>query len=268
MFNVVKSLLIPTQLEGIIGLQPSDSYGLFRDDSGAHLGTVKKGYTIVQNTEILDTFKKACDLAAVDHSEIKFTELAGGRKVAFQLPTASWEINSDPVKRFLTVVNGHDGNSGFGFGFTGIRVFCGNTWYQAMRDKAVTKFRHTSSITDNFTKMADVILASIEEDMVLREAYTVLDSKPFTVAEIDGFALAVLGYDSEEVQKSTRKFNKFETLKDGIAMELASVGATRWGAFNGVTYATNHLFAKDDQLNYLMFQDGGSLNNKAFELLN
>jgi phage/plasmid-like protein (TIGR03299 family) len=267
MFDIQKIQLVAQVGASDLTLQTPDAFGLFRTDNGAHLGTVQKGYHVIQNSEIMHTFRKACDVAQVDHSNIKFVELNGGRKVAFQLPTDNWSINGDAVERYMTVCNGHDGNSSFGFGFTGVRVYCQNTWWSALRSKSVSRFKHTASLSENFHKLAHIVLASLEENMILQEAYTALDNQKFTVAEIDGFALAVLGYDSDEIQDSTRKFNKFKTLKQGIEIELDSIGGTRWGAFNGVTYATNHLFSKDDQLNYLMFNDGATLNSRALQLL-
>ena len=273
MFRVEKVQLIPDTpiLGGVVLETPKHGHGIFRTDTGECLGVVGDGYTIVQNEELYEVTRKAAEAAGLDQDQIEFRALQDGRKVAFQVQLPDWSLAGDTVRRYASCISSHDGSSSLGIGLTGIKVFCTNTWLQAMR--SVGRARHTVSITDKIVSMREAMIETIEQDKYLFEVYREMSKQPFTEVEIDPFIKALTGIDVKEVldweegRKRSRNLNIAEDMREAILIEFKDTGKTKWGAFNGVTRYTNHMVERSDQLDYLYFKTGRKLSDKAFKIL-
>ena len=246
----------------------TDSYGMFRNDTNLWLGTIGKQYEPMQNYEVVETLISATQ----DYSEIhRGGQLNGGKKVYYQTEVSPVNVGNDEVKRYLTILNSHDGSSSIGFGFSNMVVVCQNTFFKALKD--IKKLRHTNSakerlqiakeqvrntlyeeneVMDNFKRMADV--------KVTNKAIKLIVSDLFSIKEED--------FDSEIKEFPTRKINEIKNFKEIMEMEFTSHGSTLWGLFNAVTWKTNHVDTKGkNKLENVMIGAGYKKNNNAYKIL-
>lgn len=275
MFEVVKTQLVPlpenapaeikAYFDGL-GYELPASYGNYRNDTWAHLGTVGQSYQVMQNGVMHDIVRRAADICKLNDENIEFKAIGGGSKVAFQVELPEWAIaGKDKVKRLLTVLTSHDGSTKTGIGHTGIRVVCQNTWFMAYRQ--CSQFKHTVSGNENAVNLANSMLTAIEEEFALKELFEELNNKKIRKIDIEPFLLNTLEITKKEIETSGRVAGKFERFMAGINHEVKEIGLNGWGLFNGITYATNHLIKREDQYEYLLFNDGAKINDRALKLL-
>jgi len=246
----------------------TESFGIFRNDNNQWLGTVGNQYEPVQNFEIAETLIATTESFSEVH---RGGQLFNGRKIFYQSEISPEQIANDTIKRYVTILNSHDGSSSIGFGFSNTVVVCQNTFYRAMRE--VQKFKHTTSakerieiaklqvrevlnaennVMDAFKRMADTKVTNQAKKLILANLFDIKE---------DDFAK-----DTNDF--STRKLNDMKRFKTIMDEEFASHGETLWGLFNAVTWKTNHIDAKrNNQLENVMAGSGYKKNNDAFRLL-
>lgn len=247
---------------------PTESFGIFRNDNNLWLGTIGKQYEPIQNFEIAETL-----IATTD--EISDSHIGGllnnGKKVFYQTEIDPVSIDRDEVKRYVTILNSHDGSSSIGFGFSNTVVVCQNTFYKAMKD--VQKFRHTTSAKERLEiakkQVREILLA--ENDVI--ETYKRMADKKVTNNAIKMVVADLFDFKPEDFENpvedlSTRKVNDISKFKEIMDAEFASHGETLWGLFNAVTWKTNHVDSKrSNQLENVMIGSGYKKNNSAFKIL-
>ena len=245
----------------------TETFGMFRSDNNAWLGSVGNQYTPMQNVTLAETIVDLADRFHNDVNDLRGGIFGDGQRVFYQLSLKDQEIGPDTLKRNITCLNSHNGSSSIGFGSTNTVISCSNTFHKAMKD--LSKFRHTESADARLRLAVAEFQRAMDDDEVLMERF-----KRFTEVRIDDTILErvtsnVFGVDSlnskyEDV--STRKKNQISSFTNGLKKEIDSKGATLWGLFNGVTYYTNRENTKDrDQ--HLMYGSGYKKNLKAFNII-
>jgi hypothetical protein len=275
-FNVEKvqlgAVTIDDDNNGIIALNDyvmPDSYGMYRTDTKECLGVVGSQYVPVQNNALYDVVREAAELSELNHEDVRFIELAGGRKVAFQVLLPEWDLTGDKVTRYASALNSHDGSSSLAMGMVGTRIICQNTWLMAYRN--CRKARHSASITEQVKVMRDELLQSIEIDKNLFEQFEKLWAEEYTSTDHTPFIKELIGYDLEELElveaNTTKRRNKFEGISTAIDVELKE-SQSLWGVFNGVTRYVNHELAprKEDPTNFIYFGTGRQMIDKALQI--
>ena len=63
-----------------------------------------------------------------------------------------------------------------------------------------------------------------------------------------------------------RTYNSAIALKNDIVSEMDKKGDTMWGAFNGVTYYTNHTQKTKERGTHLVWGTGQRMNQLALEM--
>lgn len=247
---------------------PTESFGIFRNDNNLWLGTIGKQYEPIQNFEIAETLIATTDEISNSH---KGGLLNKGKKVFYQTEINPVAIDKDEVKRYLTILNSHDGSSSIGFGFSNTVVVCQNTFYKAMKD--VQKLRHTTSAKERLEiarkQVREILLA--ENDVI--ETYKRMADKKVTNNAIKMVVADLFDFKPEDFENpvedfSTRKVNDIAKFKEIMDAEFASHGETLWGLFNAVTWKTNHVDSKrSNQLENVMVGSGYKKNNSAFKIL-
>ena len=244
----------------------TETFGIFRNDSNAWLGSVGNRYTPLQNWELAETIVGATEGIGLETT--RGGEIDGGKKVYLQAALPSMYIGKSSISRWITALNSNDGSSSIGFGSTSQVVICQNTFHRAYKD--LDKFRHTESaksrietamndlrkalnldeiLMGNFKKMADIELKDEMVERVIRKLFT-----------IDAHT------DKKDV--SSRKLNQVTAFADALQTEINLEGKTIWGLFNAVTRYTNHVAApkdENDKLHYLVSGGGYRINNLAFD---
>lgn len=271
-FGVEKiKLVAPSTAELQYG--DTNSYGMFRTDNRDCLGVVGSQYVPVQNNALYDVVREAAELAGLDHEAVRFIELAGGRKVAFQVLLPEWDLTGDKVVRYASALNSHDGSSSLAMGMVGTRIICQNTWLMAYRN--CSKARHSASITEQVKVMSAELIQSVEIDRSLFELFTDAKAQAYNEKDNSHFIKELIGYDLKDLDliedaNTTKKRNKYESIDAAINEELVSAGSNMWGVFNGVTRYVNHDQAvrKEDPLNYIYFGTGKQLVDRTLKMLN
>ena len=246
----------------------TESYGMFRNDNNIWLGTIGKQYLPIQNFEIAEILIATTDEISNKH---RGGLLSDGRKVFYQTELEPVFIDKDEVKRFLTILNSHDGSSSIGFGFSNTVVICQNTFYKVMKD--VQRFRHSTSARERLEiakkQVRELLLA--ENEVV--EIYNKMADKKVTNNAIKLVVADLFDFKPEDFENpiedfSKRKVNDIAKFKEVMDSCFAKHGETLWGLFNSVTYKTNYVDAKENKkLENVMIGSGYKKNNSAFKIL-
>jgi phage/plasmid-like protein (TIGR03299 family) len=247
---------------------PTESFGIYRNDTNKWLGTVGKGYVLMQNSTLAENIIEA----SMDVSE-KFRggELCGGKKVYYQAQLQDAQIANDTIKRYVTGLNSHDGSTSIGFGFTNQVVVCSNTFHIAMKE--LTKFRHSATAHDRVETARKEINRILKIESGLMDNYKRMADTKISQAVTkrviaDLFSFNEDDFDKETKDFSTRKINDLTKFNHILESELSSHGQTLWGLFNAVTWKTNHQDVKEEKsLENVMVGSGYSKNLNAYNII-
>lgn len=139
---------------------------IVRSDTGAILYSARDTYGMITNTDmglVIDEVLK----------DVKFHFdtvlcLDGGRKVVALIELGEpIQINGDPsaTRRYMAVMNSHDGQTAFKVISTNVRIVCANTWHAADLDAKAADtayvFYHSGDWKRNFDKRAEEIRLAI-----------------------------------------------------------------------------------------------------------
>lgn len=246
--------------------KPTESFGMFRNDSGAWLGTVGNRYAPMQNFELAETIVQATD--QLDLKTQRGGQLSGGSKVYLQAELPDSFIGNSNVKRWITGLNSHDGSSSIGFGSSSTVVVCQNTFYKAYKD--LSKFRHTQSAQERIKAAVADLRKALQLDNDLMDNFKRMADVPLQDEMIEAVIRRVFKVDpnasSEKV--STRKFNIVNQFTGSLQTEIGLEGKTLWGLFNGITRFTNHVAAPQEaekKADFLMTGSGFQMAGAGYD---
>jgi hypothetical protein len=224
--------------------KPTPFYGLFNDKTGECINSVKEGYTVSQNDEVVELVLNGMQ-GFGELSVSKAGSLNGGRKVFIQLGIDGMSIVGDErIKRYVTVIDSNDGSTGLSVGIGELVMSCQNQFFKFYKS-GQSKLRHTASLTQRIKEIPFLIEQVLSESLKLTETYKQFQSTPVTRALADEMVKYILGFDKQmsikkEAELSTRSLNAMETLYDHITKETNQKGMNLFGLFSGVTSWTTH----------------------------
>ena len=219
-------------------------FGLFNSKSGECLNTVKKGYEVSQNDEIVGLVLQGMD-GFGDLSVQKAGALHGGRRVFIQLAIDGLSVvGDDRVKRYVTVIDSNDGSTGLSVGVGDLTLSCSNQFFQ-FHKAGQSRMRHTASLSQRIMEVPQLIASALAQSNRLQEKYkqfaitSVNDNNTHAlVNEIIGMSrLSSVGVQAEAHTRTTNSMNK---LYEMIRVEMAQKGKNAWGLHSGVTRFTTH----------------------------
>ena len=254
--------------------EKNDYFNLINMSTGTAINTVKEGYVISQNDEVvrlvLTGIEKFGDVLKVT----KAGSLNEGRKVFIQIAIEGLEkVGTDYIQRFITIIDSNDSSCGLAIGVGDVTLSCQNQ-FTRFYSKADCKFRHSATLEQKMKEIPTLIEEALGKSMQQIEIYRQLERSDLSQNNIiDAMVKAVLGYDkhftSMEVlsKKSKRSIDAMETLYNHIAKEIAQKGATLWGLHSGVTsYTTHELKApkrENGQVESLLIGRANKMNQKS-----
>lgn len=224
--------------------RPTPYYGLFNSKSGECLNSVKEGYTVSQNDEIVELVLKGME-GFGELSVSKAGALNGGRKVFIQLGIDGMSIVGDErIKRYVTIIDSNDGSTGLSVGIGELVMSCSNQFFKFYKS-GQSKLRHTASLNQRIKELPYLIESALLESLKLTETYKHFQSTAVTKALADEMVKHILGFDKTmsiktESELSTRSLNAMETLYDHITKETNQKGMNMFGLFSGITSWTTH----------------------------
>ena len=224
--------------------KPTPFYGLFNDKTGECINSVKEGYTVSQNDEVVELVLEGMQ-GFGELSVSKAGALNGGRKVFIQLGIEGMSIVGDErIKRYVTVIDSNDGSTGLSVGIGELVMSCQNQFFKFYKS-GQSKLRHTASLNQRIKEIPYLIEMALSESLKLTETYKQFQSTPVTKKLADEMVKHILGFDrlmsiKKEAELSTRSLNAMETLYDHITKETNQKGMNLFGLFSGVTSWTTH----------------------------
>jgi phage/plasmid-like protein (TIGR03299 family) len=252
----------------------TDFFGIFKYDQPTDqtpskcFGTVKDRYRPFQNWELADTIVRATDGIGIVTN--KGGQLSGGSKVFLQAELPDEYVGKSDVKRWVTVLNSHDGSSSIGFGSTNMVVVCQNTFHRAFKD--TQKFRHTESAKERIETAVRQFQQTIAEDKRMFDTFKRMSELRPDESIVQAVINKLFSVDVNNTKRddiSTRKVNQLQQFAQAYNTERDLEGDTVWGLFNAVTRYTNHIAAPDNHRKneYLMTGTGFDLNNTAYDTI-
>jgi len=204
--------------------------------------------------------------------------LNNGRRIWVLANGTKWKVGSDVIKSYDLWINRHDGSGCFELHRTNTRVVCANTWKTAIganRDR-VFGVRHTTHVNDNIMA-AIVLLNGVDKaEAIEREKTQRMASLEMSLAEVSAFVGKLTGFDTQDLQSSTRAKNQYHSIVNLFNYGTGNTGKTRWDAFNAVTEYVDHSRTirvsngrdkTEVRFESSVLGSGDAMKSRAFELL-
>jgi phage/plasmid-like protein (TIGR03299 family) len=261
-----------------------NKFALTRDSDESTLDIVGDSYKPVQNHEALDFFKRF-----VDSGDMKMETAGSLRRGQFIWGLAkiqdSFNVggnDEDRIEGYLLLTQPHK----FGFSMiaalTPIRVVCMNTMKMALGEKlggkrsnanGVFRMPHSRAFNEEVKKSAEIALGLARQGMVeLKEAADVLSKVRIHKDELPAYFHNVANDELDEDADPDKFSRTIKTLLDAVneapGANLKTAEGTLWGAYNAVTYVTDHVLGRSDDSRIVSswFGAGSGLKRRALEL--
>jgi hypothetical protein len=242
--------------------------------SGEIINTVKAGYTVSQNAEIVELVLKGIAPFGDQISVQKAGSLNGGRRVFLQLAIeGNGKVGNDTIKRYVTIIDSNDGSTGLSVGVSNLTMSCSNQFFQFNKN-AQSKIRHSRSLEQKVLEIPSLIKLALQQDLKVIERYQVFQSTSVSRSLAHQMVNSILGVDKtmsikELSEMPTARTNSMDTLYDNIDIEMNSKGNSLWGLFSGVTRWTTHVKSapkrENGRIESLMLGTNYNTNQKALD---
>jgi hypothetical protein len=223
----------------------SDMYGLLNTSSGEILKSVKNGYVVSQNDEVVGLVLKGMEKFGSQLSVQKAGSLNGGRRVFIQLAiegTAS--VGSDTIKRYVTIIDSNDGSTGLSVGIGDLTMSCSNQFFH-FHKSGQSRMRHTANLDARMLEIPTLIESALESSMQMINTYNEFTKVSVSDKNIHDLVLGMTGISKlssviDRADASTKSSNAMNKLYETIRTEIAQKGKNVWGLHSGVTRWTTH----------------------------
>lgn len=231
----------------LVGFENGDQlitpyYGLFNSQSGECINTVKEGYHVSQNADVVEMVLKGIERYSDTLKVSKAGSINGGRRVFMQLEIeGDSKVGDDIVKKYVTIIDSNDGSTGLSVGIGDEVAHCTNQFFR-FYNEGNAKFRHTATLQQKIQTIPSLIQTALGESMRQIKIYNKFISTPLTQSLAHKMVNEILGYDklSKIDNLPVKSINRMETLYSNIKTECDIVGNNVWGLFNGLTRFTTH----------------------------
>jgi hypothetical protein len=227
-----------------VNLIQSPYYGLLNSKTGEIINTVKEGYTISQNSEVVELVLRGMESFG-ELSVQKAGSLNGGRRIFIQLAIEGMaKVGNDSIKRYVTIIDSNDGSTGLSVGIGDLTMSCQNQFFYFYKN-GQSKMRHTASLDSKIREIPNLIQLALSQSMAQIDMYNqfvgvgVSDKNIHDMVKLQT-GLSKLASVSDIADASTRVTNAMEKLYEMIRIEVAQKGKNVWGLHSGVTRWTTH----------------------------
>jgi len=224
----------------------SPYFGLINSQSNEVINTVKDGYVVSQNDEIVELVLRGMESFGSDLQVTKAGSLNGGRKVFMQLAIEGDGIVArDRIKRYVTIIDSNDGSTSLSIGIGDLTMSCSNQFAKFYK-QGEAKFRHSSSLVQKLKTIPTLIELALGQSLRQMELYNHFASNEISRDLAHKMVKHVLGFDREFTsmkdlsEKSTRSINVMDKLYNHIDREIEDKGLNLWGLHSGITSFTTH----------------------------
>lgn len=255
----------------------SGYFGLYNDALNKCINTVKEGYTISQNEDIVEMVLQGIRPFGDALSVSKAGSMNEGRKVYLQLGIEGHsKVANDIIKRYVTIIDSNDGSTSLSIGIGDLTMSCQNQFFKFYK-QGEAKFRHSASIEHRIKEIPFLIETALNQSIKQIEIYNRLACTDLTKDLAHKMVKYLLGFDREITsmtelsEKSTRSINKMDALYNCIEGEMNDKGQNLWGLHSGVTKFTTHELSapkrENGKLETIMLGGGYNMNQKSLEFV-
>lgn len=240
-FNITKVPLVALLADKTI---KTDYFGLLNEKNGKIIHSVKDGYTVSQNKEIVEMVLMGME-GFGELSVSKAGSLNDGRKVFIQLAIDGYsKVGNDSIKKYVTIIDSNDGSTSLSVGIGNLTMSCQNQFWKFYRNGQM-KAKHTYTIQEKIKELPYLIKLALSKNLRMIEIFNKFESTPVTRELANEMVKELLGFDrimveSESKEISTRSKNIMNSLYNAIDIEMNNKGENLWGLFSGVTRWTTH----------------------------
>lgn len=223
----------------------SPYFALLNTKSGDIINSVKKGYTVSQNREVVELVLKGMEPFGDQLEVTKGGSLNGGRRIFLQLAIeGDAKVGSDTIKRYVTIIDSNDGSTGLSVGIGDLTMSCSNQFFQFYK-AGNSRMRHTASLSQRILEIPTLIETALAESMNTIQTYNRFAGVKISDRIKHNLVKHLIGVSKQDSvadlsDASTRVINSMEELYSMIAIETAQKGQNVWGLHSGVTRWTTH----------------------------
>ncbi len=243
-FTIEKAPLVATLANKKQVLTPY--FGLYNSKTGEVINTVKAGYGVSQNADLVEMILEGTKKFTNDLKVSKAGSLHGGRQVYMQMEiNGVGKVGDDIIKRYVTIIDSNDGSTSLSVGIGDLTMSCENQFYRFYK-AGEAKFRHTATIPEKIKSIPNLIEIALNQSLRQIEVYNEFLFSPVTARMADELVKEILGYDrvitsiEDRAKLTTRSTNRMDSLYNHIEKEIAGKGMHLWGLHSGVTSWTTH----------------------------
>lgn len=254
---------------------PTEHYTVVSLDDNMSIGdTVKKGYKIISNEQMIDMVESA--LGGTTHKIVSVGSLCNREKVFCSIKLSDdFVAGKRETKNVLNVLWGHGGVFGVTAraGFT--VVVCANTFAMALRQKGSDfrlNLKHTGNTEVKIENMQKAIEAHYGVISEFKAAMDSFDSQAISKVDAKRLIAGFMVRDTDEVEKvSTRTANSIDRINTLFCNGAGNKGETVCDLFNGFTdYFSHESSGGEDRIKQFAaseFGTGFRAKTEAFDLL-
>lgn len=252
-----RPLFYPNSEGNLVRLE--NRVAIVRSDNQYPLGVVSEDYETVQNKDLLALIQPMVQEGVLTIENIG--HLSHGAKVFAQAKVnKEFRVIGEEYNAFLTLLNGHVGNTSVAIGPSAVRVICGNTFSMAYANIG-ERFRHSAGVNERIletTAVVDFVNRSMQN---YAKNVETIASATCTSAQFRDFIEATYG-------KDLNKMRNVEKLNELFYSGAGNEGRTFYDAFNSVTDFSSNQSRKTvgGRFNYSNFGQGSRINQRALEV--
>lgn len=237
-----------------------DKVAIVRSDNDNFLGVVSRDYETVQNSVLLSKVQPLVEEGMLTIENIG--HLNNGARVFIQAKVAQeFRVLGEDYQSYVTLVNGHIGNTAVALGASSFRIICGNTFVMAYKNLGA-RFRHSEGVNAKVLESQEVLnYVNGAMEVYSKQVETLADK----VCTIGSFHKAVEAIHGKELDK----MRNIEVLNNLFYNGQGNEGKTYYDAFNAITEFGSNKSRRtvEGRFNYVNFGSGARVNQRAMEVL-
>lgn len=217
----------------------ADIFAVRRTDTNKVLGTVGKGYEIIQNTEAFGFFDSITDKACIETVGC-LGENGGTIWIMAKLPDDIIVKGNDVINCYLLLYTAHDGTCSVICKFTPVRVVCQNTANMALSGmQKEVRIKHTKTAITRLNNAHKLLGIAAEQRIKAGEIFNLMAMKFVTPVAIKSY-LDSLFPIVDDGKAHTRTQNIREKVMSLFREGKGNKGETVYDLYNGTTEYVDH----------------------------
>ena len=222
-------------------LKVKDRFATVRNTDSKHLGIVSNDYRVYQNKEAFEFLNKITDTGSGEAVFTTAGSLFGGSRsfITMKLTDQFTVGDQDAHDLYLMATNSHDGSQAFSVSVTTIRAVCNNTVTMGLA-AAKTKWtmRHKVALEYRAQDAREVLTLAYKYEDAFEKAVQEMMQIQITKDKMHSIADKIVPASPRQHDLTVEEIMNIWENEPTVAMGGGE--GNGWGAFNAVTYFTDH----------------------------